>query len=85
MPPPPADCLRWARGWLVPVALLAIAPKCVVCLIAYAGIGTALGLGGPELCGAPEPTDWTPVAFGALGAGGFLLHRFVRRPGANRS
>jgi len=42
---------RRLRGWLVPVAWLALAPKCVLCLLAYAGAGTALGLGGPEICG----------------------------------
>lgn len=48
----PADVLRRTRGWLIPAALLALAPKCVLCLLAYAGAGAALGLGGPELCGA---------------------------------
>ena len=40
--------------WLWPAALLALTPKCVLCVLAYAGLGSVLGLGGgPELCGAP--------------------------------
>ncbi|MEO6993832.1 MAG: hypothetical protein ABI273_09405 [Lacunisphaera sp.] len=41
------------RGWLIPAAILALTPKCALCLLAYAGLGTWLGLGGPELCGGP--------------------------------
>jgi hypothetical protein len=50
------------RPWsaLVALALLALAPKCVLCLAAYAGLATALGLGGRELCGA-EPGTHTPA------------------------
>lgn len=50
--PQPASNLRRARGWLLPAALLALTPKCVLCLLAYAGLGAALGFGGPEFCGA---------------------------------
>jgi len=39
---------------LAAAALLALAPKCVLCLLACAGIGTAWGLGGPEFCGAAD-------------------------------
>ena len=53
MRPPLSDSLRRLRGWLIPAALLALTPKCVLCLLAYAGMGGALGLSGPELCGAP--------------------------------
>ena len=51
----PGELVRRLRGWLVPAALLALAPKCVLCLLAYAGLGAALGLGGPEICGAAAP------------------------------
>lgn len=85
MPPQPAERIRWVRGWLVPAALLAVAPKCVVCFVAYAGIGTALGLGGPELCGASETTQWNPMAVGALSAAGFLLHRVIHRSGPSQT
>ena len=34
-------------GWLATGALLAFAPKCLLCLLAYMGLGAALGLGGP--------------------------------------
>jgi len=46
-----ADTLRRRVPWLAPVALLALAPKCLLCVLAYAGVATALIRGGPELCG----------------------------------
>jgi hypothetical protein len=60
---PPADRLfpRLAAG-----AFLALAPKCLWCAAAYAGFGAALGLGGPEICGAtPEPPVW-PAMLGVM-------------------
>ena len=68
------------RG-LGPAALLVVVPKCALCLLAYAG----LGLGGPELCGAPGGTAG-PWALGlsalgvvaGAGAVGYFVHR--RRP-----
>src|SRR5476649_378229 len=74
-----AKTLRHPVLWLAPATLLALAPKCLLCVVAYAGIGTALGLGGPEICGAPAggwPESWTLalVAPGAaLGLIGFLF------------
>jgi hypothetical protein len=47
------EILRHLVRWLAPAALLALVPKCLLCVMAYAGIGVALGLGGPEMCGAP--------------------------------
>lgn len=47
---PPENFLRRItrrRGWLIPAALFALVPKCVLCVLAFAGIGAALGLGGP--------------------------------------
>lgn len=41
--------------WLIPAALLALMPKCLLCALAYAGLGATLGLGGPELCGGANP------------------------------
>ena len=41
-------CNRWLTG----AALFALAPKCLLCLAAYTGLGAAVGLSGPELCGA---------------------------------
>lgn len=40
--------LRWGLG----AALLALTPKCLVCVAAYLGIVGLLGLKVPELCGA---------------------------------
>jgi len=68
---------RRAVRWLLPAALLALTPKCVMCVVAYVGLGAALGLGGPELCGASANATaswmtslaWLGVAgaFGAMG------------------
>lgn len=77
--------LEILRGWLVPAALLAVAPKCILCGLAYAGLGTALGLGGPEVCGAPDRISALPPLLGALGAVGFLLHRVINRLSPSRS
>ena len=77
--------LEVLRGWLVPAALFAIAPKCILCVIAYAGLGTVLGLGGPELCGAPDRFSALPLLLGAVGVAGFVLHRAVNRPTPSRS
>lgn len=75
----PAELSRFLRGWLLPAAMLAMAPKCVLCVLAYAGLGIAVDLGGPELCGATGATDWLPMLLGTLVASGFLLHRILRR------
>ena len=75
-----ADHLRRARGWLIPAALLALAPKCVLCLLAYAGLGAALGFGGREFCGAtsnaPEHQAITALMVTgiALGFVGIISH-----------
>ena len=53
---PPPSRVNGAVRWLLPAALLALVPKCVLCLIAYAGLGAALGVGGPEICGASPST-----------------------------
>lgn len=60
---PPVDRLlpRLAAG-----ALLVLVPKCLLCAAAYAGLGAALGLGGPEICGAsagvaPDHLAWLAV------------------------
>ena len=71
------EMLRRPIRWSAPLALLALAPKCLLCLAGYVGLGAALGLGGPELCGAPaggSPCAWASslalvgVALGVVGA-----------------
>jgi hypothetical protein len=81
MAPQPAERARRLRGWLLPTVLLAaFAPKCILCLVGYAGIGVALGLGGPELCGGSDGAVesllvWLPM----LGLATFSAVLFVRR------
>jgi hypothetical protein len=75
-PSRPANRSRLRRlggaGWLS-AALLAVAPKCGLCLLSYLGLAAALGFGGPELCGATRgsATAWLTWLSGlglALGA-----------------
>jgi len=68
---------RRPAAWAAPLLLLA-APKCLLCLATWAGVGAWFA--GPELCGGPagwSASAWLgPLAVGALlGAG----HCFVRR------
>ena len=58
MRPPLVERIRRLRRWLIPATLLALVPKCVLCVLAYTGLGVALGLGGPELCGGQTKTSW---------------------------
>lgn len=70
---------RRAVRWLLPTALLAVTPKCLLCVAGYAGLGVALGLGGPEICGASAdtPVAWIPVLawFGIVGGLGLFGFR----------
>jgi hypothetical protein len=70
---------RRANSWWIPAALLALTPKCVACVFGYASIGAMLGIGGPELCGAPGGVygHWEASLFmvGTAGAIGLLRIR----------
>jgi len=88
-PMSPSHTKLWRRPlrWLLPAALLAFMPKCLLCLAAYAGIGAALGFGGPEICGATSSNTmsvWAAtltlsgVALSAIGIIKFCAHH--RRP-----
>jgi hypothetical protein len=76
---PRLEFSRRAVRWLLPAALLALTPKCILCVLAYTGIGVALGLGGPELCGAPggDAGAWT-TWLSALGLAAFVIGIFSR-------
>jgi hypothetical protein len=51
MPSPRIKFFRRAVRWFLPAALLALMPKCILCVLVYAGLGALLGFGGPEICG----------------------------------
>lgn len=82
MPSPRLESGCRAARWLLPAALFALAPKCALCLIAYIGLGTVLGLSGPELCGASSaaPNAWASwlAWFGVSGVVGALGRLAVR-------
>jgi MYXO-CTERM domain-containing protein len=60
---------RGRRRWLIAGALVALAPKCVLCVAAYAGAAFALGRALPDLCGASsEPPSHLAWLFPAAGA-----------------
>jgi hypothetical protein len=87
MPSRPTESIRRAARWFLPAAALALAPKCLLCAFAYAGLGAAIGLGGPEICGAPAgtPASWvSSLAWlgvtGGIGTFGFLASRRRVRP-----
>jgi len=75
-----AEIVRRAIRWLPVAAIVALAPKCLLCLAAYAGVGAALGttLGGLEICGGATGRPGNSIAwFTMLGAVVGLV--FVRR------
>lgn len=89
--PRSVDLLRPAARRFAAALLLVAAPKCLLCLAAYAGLGTALGLGAPELCG-PSPgaagaglsaADLAAVT-GTLVAAGYFLRRRLTAPASGR-
>ncbi len=81
---------RRAVGWFLPTALFALMPKCILCVVAYAGLGVALGLGRSEICGAPagSPGSWASSlawlgVVSGLGTIGFLVSCRRGRSGSN--
>jgi hypothetical protein len=87
MPPPlvdrPTRRSATLRGWLVPAVLLALTPKCLVCVAAYVAAGTALRFGGPEICGASNGgahwAAWLSMLGLAVGVAGFIACSRSRR------
>src|SRR4051812_11594704 len=79
MPSRRIEFYRRALRCLVPAALLAVTPKCLLCVLAYAGLGAALGVARPEICGASDGTwagSWAhslPLLGFVLAAGVFIL------------
>lgn len=81
------SALRAVR-WLAPAAALAVTPKCLLCVLAYAGLGAALGLRGPEICGAPSGSvslwmsllTWFGATLGGIAAIASIAKYSVRRP-----
>jgi hypothetical protein len=70
---------------LAAVGVLALAPKCVLCLAAYAGLGALLGIRSREICGAAGPGfPWREALAGAALAVGVLGSVVKRRPGTER-
>jgi hypothetical protein len=79
MPPRSTEFCRRTVRWLLPATLLALTPKCFLCVLAYAGLGAALGLGGPEICGASagSPASWVSSLAGLGVAGGVGTLKFL--------
>jgi hypothetical protein len=69
-----ADFLRRHLGGFAALGIVALAPKCLACLVAYFGVAAA-ALGGPELCGGSAPSSWTSVWFFVLGPAALLAWR----------
>lgn len=83
---PRIESLRRARRWLLPAALLALVPKCALCVAGYFGLAVVCGLplAPPEFCGGagassvPWPT-WLAGAGLLAGAAGGLRRDAFRR------
>jgi len=60
------------RAWLASATVLALAPKCVLCVVAYTGGGAALGSVGRELCGGVDATPGWITALAWLGGVGLM-------------
>jgi hypothetical protein len=78
MSPSCAETPRISRGairWLLPAALLALTPKCVMCVLAYIGAGATLGIGGPEWCSLEGDGSfpWMTMLAWAGGTGVFAV------------
>ncbi|HVZ65166.1 MAG TPA: hypothetical protein VG936_11390 [Lacunisphaera sp.] len=79
MPHPDRRSRRSAKWWAATL-LLAAAPKCVVCALAWLPLGAWLGWKSVEICGTPASAggiSWVPFAGGALGL--FMVLRMVWR------
>jgi hypothetical protein len=70
---------------LAAVSVLALAPKCVLCLAAYAGLGALLGIRSREMCGSAGPGwPWGEALAGAALAVGVVGSVVRRRSGTER-
>lgn len=89
MSPRKPDACRLVLRCAVPGALVGLAPKCILCVAGYLGIGTALGWNGVELCGVQPSNALHRVASTAALVGaslGFIAAtvRFTQRRRAAR-
>lgn len=84
--------LRRGWGWLLPLTLVAIVPKCPLCAFLYVSVGSTLGLGGWALCGAPPPNGcswliWLALLIAVVTASSILIQRWrahSTRPGSKQ-
>jgi MYXO-CTERM domain-containing protein len=74
------DRMRQPTRWLIVVATLVVAPKCFLCLAAYAGVATGLGLGAQEICGVEVTPSPVAPGLGLLGLALAATALLVRRP-----
>lgn len=63
---------RFSFRWLAGTAALVIAPKCVLCVLAYLGVAT---LGNVEICGASDNggNAYAIIPWSGVLAGGAVL------------
>ena len=59
------EFVRRVFRWFSVAGIVALAPKCLLCLVAYSGAGAALGtaLGGLEICGASTDRPGNAIAW----------------------
>jgi len=74
-----ADRFRYVARWLWPAAILAMTPKCLLCVFAYAGLATTIGIGGPEICGESNESVSSFLAIFFVGISVYSLAVFAHR------
>ncbi|HZW05482.1 MAG TPA: hypothetical protein VFF65_00035 [Phycisphaerales bacterium] len=76
---------RWWRragavgGWVLPAVVLALVPKCPMCVMAYVAAGTGVGLSYSAAGGLREGVIWVSVGVLVVLAGRLARRAWVSR------
>jgi len=88
IPSPRADLFHRAVRWLWPATLLTVAPKCLLCVLVYAGLAGTVGIREIEICdpsaGSPNVST-TTLAWLGLFSGLLILFHLMRHLHLNRT
>ena len=68
-----------AMGWLAAAMAVAILPKCVLCVVAYAAALLGVGRMGVELCGGVSPSADIAWPAGLVAVVVLIVARAVRK------
>ena len=81
-----AEPIRRRPLGLACAAIVAIAPKCLLCVLAYAGAGAAFGIGGPEICGGTNAASrgWAFALVACVAVAGVFAFQACRQRRASK-